>query len=85
MLSRLITNKCETSNDEIVGSPWISLSLNDIFTYVHTYNDYHSSDCKFKSKTFDLTPLNYFLWGYIKLKAYANQPAMLKQLEDSAL
>ena len=48
MLSRLITNKCETSNDEIVGSPWISLSLNDIFTYVHTYNDYHGSVCTFK-------------------------------------
>ena len=29
----------------------------------------------------DLTPLDYFLWGYVKSKVYADKPATIQQLE----
>ena len=29
----------------------------------------------------DLTPLDYFLWGYVKTLAYADKPATLEALE----
>ncbi|GFY08932.1 uncharacterized protein TNCV_4661241 [Trichonephila clavipes] len=31
----------------------------------------------------DLTPLDYFLWGYVKSLVYANKPQTLDHLEDS--
>ncbi|GFY32702.1 DUF4817 domain-containing protein [Trichonephila clavipes] len=31
----------------------------------------------------DLTPLNYFLWGYVKSLVYANKPQTLDYLEDN--
>ncbi|GFW18829.1 uncharacterized protein TNCV_5132821 [Trichonephila clavipes] len=31
----------------------------------------------------DLTPLDYFLWGYVKSFVYANQPQTLDHLEDN--
>ncbi|GFW65388.1 uncharacterized protein TNCV_396541 [Trichonephila clavipes] len=31
----------------------------------------------------DLTPLDYFLWGYVKSLAYADKPQMLDHLEDN--
>ncbi|GFX96633.1 transposable element Tc3 transposase [Trichonephila clavipes] len=31
----------------------------------------------------DLTPLDYFLWGYVKLLVYADKPQTLDHLEDS--
>ncbi|GFT03033.1 uncharacterized protein TNCV_1361201 [Trichonephila clavipes] len=31
----------------------------------------------------DLTPLNYFLWGYVKSLVYANKPQTLDHLEDN--
>ncbi|GFV39165.1 DUF4817 domain-containing protein [Trichonephila clavipes] len=31
----------------------------------------------------DLTPLDYFLWGYVKSLVYANKPEMLDHLEDN--
>ncbi|GFV83313.1 transposable element Tc3 transposase [Trichonephila clavipes] len=31
----------------------------------------------------DLTPLNYFLWGYVKSLVYADKPQMLDHLEDN--
>lgn len=30
----------------------------------------------------DLTPLDYFLWGYIKSKVYFNRPATIEQLKE---
>ncbi|GFS76597.1 transposable element Tc3 transposase [Trichonephila clavipes] len=31
----------------------------------------------------DLTPLDYFLWGYVKLFVYADKPQTLDHLEDN--
>ncbi|GFT23543.1 uncharacterized protein TNCV_3510481 [Trichonephila clavipes] len=31
----------------------------------------------------DLTPLDYFLWGYVKLLVYADMPQTLDHLEDN--
>ncbi|GFW62671.1 uncharacterized protein TNCV_2624341 [Trichonephila clavipes] len=31
----------------------------------------------------DLTPLDYFLWGYLKSLVYADKPQMLDHLEDN--
>ncbi|GFX45313.1 putative transposable element [Trichonephila clavipes] len=31
----------------------------------------------------DLTPLDYFLWGYVKLLVYADKPQTLDHLEDN--
>ncbi|GFU37792.1 putative transposable element [Trichonephila clavipes] len=34
-------------------------------------------------RSFDLTPLNYFLWGYVKSLVYADKPQTLDHLEDN--
>ncbi|GFY18569.1 putative LOC100569746 [Trichonephila clavipes] len=34
-------------------------------------------------RSWDLTPLNYFLWGYVKPLVYADKPQTLDHLEDS--
>ncbi|GFU91243.1 putative LOC100569746 [Trichonephila clavipes] len=34
-------------------------------------------------RSFDLTPLDYFLWGYVKSLVYANKPQTLDHLEDT--
>ncbi|GFU19470.1 DUF4817 domain-containing protein [Trichonephila clavipes] len=34
-------------------------------------------------RSFDLTPLDYFLWGYIKSLVYADKPQTLDHLEDN--
>ena len=31
----------------------------------------------------DLTPLDYFLWGYVKSKVYANNPSTIQELETN--
>ena len=31
----------------------------------------------------DLTPLDYFLWGYVKSLVYANKPLTINDLEDN--
>ena len=31
-------------------------------------------------RSFDLTPLDYFLWGYVKSLVYANKPTTLQEL-----
>ncbi|GFU66336.1 uncharacterized protein TNCV_3642591 [Trichonephila clavipes] len=33
-------------------------------------------------RSFDLTPLDYFLWGYVKSLVYADKPKTLDYLED---
>ncbi|GFX40929.1 putative DD41D transposase [Trichonephila clavipes] len=35
-----------------------------------------------RSRSSDLTPLDYFLWGYVKSLVYADNPQMLDHLED---
>ncbi|GFT64876.1 putative transposable element [Trichonephila clavipes] len=36
-------------------------------------------------KSCDLTPLGYFLWGYVKSLVYADKPQTLDHLEDNIL
>ncbi|GFW91109.1 DDE_3 domain-containing protein [Trichonephila clavipes] len=38
---------------------------------------------KWPPRSCDLTPLNYFLWGYVKSLVYADKPQMLDHLEDN--
>ncbi|GFW35775.1 putative transposable element [Trichonephila clavipes] len=40
--------------------------------------NWHPTSC-------DLTPLDYFLWGYVKSLVYADKPQMLDHLEDNIL
>ncbi|GFU97489.1 putative DD41D transposase [Trichonephila clavipes] len=35
------------------------------------------------SRSCDLTPLDYFLWGYVKSLVYADKPQTLDHLEDN--
>ncbi|GFW82044.1 putative LOC100569746 [Trichonephila clavipes] len=34
-------------------------------------------------RSYDLTPLDYFLWGYVKSLVYADKPQTLDHLEDN--
>ncbi|GFX26307.1 putative transposable element [Trichonephila clavipes] len=36
-------------------------------------------------RSFDLTPLDYFLWGYVKSLMYADKPQTLDHLEDRVI
>lgn len=33
------------------------------------------------ARSFDITPLDLFLWGYVKSRVYANNPASIQALE----
>ena len=35
------------------------------------------------ARSCDLTPLDYFLWGYVKSMVYANKPAMIDELRTN--
>ncbi|GFX57870.1 uncharacterized protein TNCV_3068371 [Trichonephila clavipes] len=39
--------------------------------------------CELASRSCDLTPLDYFLWGYVKSLAYADKPQTLDHLKDN--
>ncbi|GFX29178.1 putative DD41D transposase [Trichonephila clavipes] len=39
--------------------------------------------CELASRSCDLTPLDYFLWGYVKSLVYADNPQTLDHLEDN--
>ncbi|GFU32241.1 hypothetical protein TNCV_3834511 [Trichonephila clavipes] len=41
------------------------------------------SDCLGPPRSCDLTPLDYFLWGYVKSLVYADKPQTLDHLEDN--
>ncbi|GFT13246.1 uncharacterized protein TNCV_4077031 [Trichonephila clavipes] len=55
--------------------------LND---YVNKQNCRIWSEANPQSPRFcDLTPLDYFLWGYVKSLVYADKPQTLDHLEDN--
>ncbi|GFX88893.1 DUF4817 domain-containing protein [Trichonephila clavipes] len=39
--------------------------------------------CELASRSCDLTPLDYFLWSYVKSLVYADKPQTLDHLEDN--
>jgi len=41
-----------------------------------------NSDSNRLPRLCDLIPLNYFLWGYLKSKVYANKPTTIQKLKD---
>ncbi|GFT21241.1 hypothetical protein TNCV_4685901 [Trichonephila clavipes] len=43
----------------------------------------HFLTCELAPRSCDLTPLDYFLWGYVKSLIYADKPQTLDHLEDN--
>ncbi|GFW03946.1 uncharacterized protein TNCV_2050621 [Trichonephila clavipes] len=43
----------------------------------------HFGSVNWPPRSCDLTPLDYFLWGYVKSLVYADKPQMLDHLEDN--
>lgn len=41
------------------------------------------ADVKWPPRSCDLTPLDFFLWGYVKSLVYSNKPTTLAQLETN--
>ena len=41
-----------------------------------------NSEVNWSPRSCDLTPLDFFLWGYLKSKVYANKPTTVQQLKD---
>ena len=41
-----------------------------------------NSEVNLPPRSCDLTPLDFFLWGYLKSKVYANKPTTVQQLKD---
>ena len=41
-----------------------------------------NSEVNWPPRSCDLTPLDFFLWGYLKSKVYANKPTTVQQLKD---
>ena len=42
----------------------------------------HSGAVNWPPRSCDLTPLDYFLWGYVKAHVYADNPATIDALKD---
>lgn len=42
-------------------------------------------DVNWPPRSCDLTPLDFFLWGYVKSLVYANKPATIADLEDNVV
>ena len=42
-----------------------------------------NSDVNWPPRSCDFTPLDFFLWGYLKSKIYANSPTTIQQLKDA--
>ena len=41
------------------------------------------ADVVWPPRSYDLTPLNYYLWGAIKDKCYADKPEIIDALKDN--
>jgi hypothetical protein len=42
-----------------------------------------NSEVNWPPRSCDLTPLDFFLWGFLKSKVYANKPTTIQQLKDA--
>ena len=42
-----------------------------------------SGPVNWPSRSFELTPSYYFLWGYVKAHVYADKPASIDELKDN--
>ena len=43
----------------------------------------HLGPVNWPPRSCDLTPLDYFLWGYVKAHVYTDKPASIDALEDN--
>ena len=55
---------------------WTTFSFNKYIQIIS-----RNSDVNWPSRSYDLTPLVYFLWGAVKDKCYANHPEMIEALK----
>ncbi|XP_075149038.1 uncharacterized protein LOC142222673 [Haematobia irritans] len=44
-----------------------------------------NGDVNWPPRSCDLTPLNFFLWGYLKEKVYVDTPATIQELKDEII
>ena len=44
-----------------------------------------NGDVNWPPRSCDLTPLDFFLWGYLKEKVYVDKPATIKELKDEII
>jgi transposase len=44
-----------------------------------------NSEVNWPPRSCDLTPLDFFLWGYLKSKVYANHPTTIQELKDEII
>ena len=42
-------------------------------------------DVNWPPRSCDLTPLDFFLWGYLKEKVYVDKPATIQELKDEII
>ncbi|EFN82647.1 hypothetical protein EAI_09010, partial [Harpegnathos saltator] len=42
----------------------------------------HRGDVNWPPRSCDLTPLDFFLWGFLKGKVYANDPQTIPELKE---
>lgn len=59
------------------------VSRQNIDTLRAKFDDSLNGPDKWQPILCDLTPLYYFLWGYVRLNVYANQPATFKEHEGN--
>ena len=45
----------------------------------------HRGDVHWPARSCDLTPLDFFLWGYLKDKVYVNKPRTIQELKDEII
>ena len=45
----------------------------------------HGGDVNWPPRSCDLTPLDFFLWGYLKEKVYVDKPAKIQELKDEII
>ena len=90
MLSELLFTKIK---EEDIGSIWFQQDGATCHTAVATLDVLHPvfedriisrrADVGWPPQSCDLTPLNYYLWGAVKDKCYADKPETINALKDN--
>ncbi|GFV99871.1 transposable element Tc3 transposase [Trichonephila clavipes] len=70
-------------NNNDVQELWFQLDGATCHTACATIDLLKDSPGNWPPRSCDLTPLGYFLWGYVKSLVYADKPQTLDHLEDN--
>ncbi|GFU54903.1 transposable element Tc3 transposase [Trichonephila clavipes] len=62
---------------------WCALWAGGIIGPYFFKNDEGHNTVNLPPRSYDLTPLDYFLWGYVKSLVYTDKPQLLDHLEDN--